>query len=82
MKYNVKKLIRRYNRFLTEYFGSEYALLDDRHDDIRGNIACIESIQARQPGDTTETWLECEYLKRYLYFKYIENDIDDFKKVK
>ncbi len=76
-KYNLKKLIEKYNKILSERYGTDTNILDD---DIRGALDSIEAIQYDCCTDNCDTWKECDYIKKYLYFKYIEKDIKDLEK--
>lgn len=77
-KYNLKKLIKKYNDILTEKYGIGTNILEDS---IKGALDSIEGLQYDCWTDNCDTWKECDYIKKYLYFKYIEKDIEDFKKV-
>ena len=73
----MKGLFNKYNKALSERYGTNYQLLEDITDDLDA----ITSIQAEAISDSCELYVECEIIKRYLYFKYIENDLEVFKKV-
>jgi hypothetical protein len=76
-KYNLKKLIEKYNKALSERYGTNYKLLED----IYGDLDAITSVQAEAISDSCELYVECEIIKKYLYFKYIEKDIKDLEMV-
>lgn len=76
-KYNLKKLIEKYNKALSERYGTNYKLLED----ICGDLDAITSVQAEAISDSCELYVECEIIKKYLYFKYIEKDIKDLEMV-
>ena len=73
----IENLIVKYNKALSDRYGCNYKLLEDIKDDLDS----ITSLQAEAISDSCELYIECEILKKYLYFKYIENDIKDFMEV-
>ena len=77
-KYNLKKLIKKYNKILNEKYGTDDDILEES---IKGALDSIESLQYDCWTDNCDTWKECDYIKKYLYFKYIEKDIKDLEKV-
>jgi len=77
-KYNLKKLIKKYNKILSEKYGTNFDILEES---IKGSLDSIESLQYECWADNCDTWEECDYIKKYLYFKYIEKDIKDLEKV-
>ena len=77
-KYNLKKLIKKYNGILSEKYGTDFDILEES---IRGALDSIEGLQYDCWTDSCDTWKECNYIKKYLYYKYIEKDIKDFEKV-
>ena len=77
-KYNLEKLIKKYNDILSKRYGTNTNILEN---DISGALDSIEALQCDCWTDNCETWKECDYIKKYLYFKYIENDIKDLEKV-
>jgi hypothetical protein len=76
-KFDLKKLIEKYNKALSERYGTNYKLLED----IYGDLDAITSVQAEAISDSCELYVECEIIKKYLYFKYIEKDIKDLEMV-
>ena len=79
-KYDIKKLIKKYNKILTEKYARycyKYKLLKNYDDDIDS----LSSLKGECWSDTCDTYKECDYLLKYVYFKYIENDIKDFMEV-
>lgn len=75
MKYDLKQLIEKYNKILSDKYNCNYNLIKES---IRDSIDAIESIQYNCWSDTCDTYLECNYIKKYLYFIYIKNDIPNF----
>jgi len=71
-KYNLKRLIKKYNKILSERYGVKHDLLEDY------SLDSLETIQAECWTDSCQTWQEAEYLKRYLYYRTIKNDIKNF----
>ena len=76
MKYNLKKLIQKYNNQLSKKYGVNTNILEQ---DFISAIDSLEGIQCDLWTDNCITWKEIDYIKKYLYYKYIENDINDFK---
>ena len=80
-KYNIKKLLKKYNKILSEKYNGGYKLLDLDYDSIVGNINAIETLEYSYWSDCSNEYLECEYIKKYLYFNYIKDDLKDFLEV-
>ena len=76
-KYDLKKLIKKYNKVLSKKYGTDFDILEE---DIRSALDSIEGLQCDCWTDNCDTWKECDYIKEYLYYKYIEKDIKDFEK--
>jgi len=76
---NLKKLIEKYNKILSKRYGIDYKILES--EDLRGNLDALDSLQYDCISDSCQTWKECELIRKYLYFKYIEKDIEKFKKI-
>lgn len=76
----MKKLIEKYNKILSEKYGSNYELFNNKYDDLKGNIDAIENLQFDCWSDSCKTWKECDLLKKYAYYLYIKKDIKKFEK--
>lgn len=74
---DLKKLINKYNKILSDKYGYKCDLVKD---DIKDSLDSIEALQYDCISDYEDQYVECDYIKKYLYFKYIEKDIEDFKK--
>lgn len=67
----IEKLLDTYNFMLSKRFKCDFNLLDD----IKCSISIIESLQSECISDCDSSFKELEYIKKYLYFKYIEKDL-------
>lgn len=77
-KYDLKKLLKKYNDYFTKRYGCETDLLEEG---ITGALDSIEAVQSECVCDGETAYKECDFLKKYFYYKYIEKDIDYFKKI-
>lgn len=77
MIYNLKELIKKYNKILSERYGIDFDLLKD----FRDSKDSLDTLKSECWSDVCDTWLECDYILKYLYFRYIKNDIKDFEKI-
>lgn len=77
MKYNINKLIKKYNKVLSEkYRIKDYDLLEE---DFTNVIDSLESLMYDCCSDGEQQYLECKYLRMYFYYKEIKEYIKYFE---
>lgn len=80
MKNKINKLIKKYNKILSERYGTEF---DIREESYGGSIESLESLQVDCVCDSETTYVECELLINYLnYLKLKETKLlEKFEKM-
>ncbi len=73
----LEKLINKYNKILSERYGTSFNLLED----YISSLDSLGSLQCECVCDSEKQYIECEFIRKYIYFKIIEKDIDTYKKL-
>lgn len=75
-KYNIDKLINKYNKILSKRYGCDVEMQKESY---YGTIDSLEALLCDCVCDGEQQYLECDYLRKYFYYKIIKDYIKDFE---